>query len=441
MELEVEETEVAELDSFEEESTTESPLPPAVQIESPPLELQAQVDSTAARDSDRLKRERDAARSVFAAKRPWQKNKRNIQLAGLGIAAVLVIAIGSFFYINLSAPGGIGVNIDPNLVSQQSFTVPPSADPGADTDGTIATEPGIDAAEPDSDAVDLSDQTIVQVIGADDVVSDEPVAVETAPPQPLADAPDPQPGITTTTVATAEPEVETVEPATEPVAPAEDQEPAAPQNQISFVRRASEPELPASLGAAYSAYSSGNLARARQLYQQVLVEAPLNRDALLGVAAIATSENNRTEAMELYSRLLARDPSDPVARAGLLGLLPNGSLAEQERELRLLMERHPEVATIAFALGNFYASQQRWSNAQQYYFNALSLAKTAAVSGGQVNPDYAFNLAVSLEHLNQLQPARSYYQEALQLAANYPAGFDLGVARSRLADLNRTEGP
>jgi TolA-binding protein len=99
------------------------------------------------------------------------------------------------------------------------------------------------------------------------------------------------------------------------------------------------------------------------------------------------------------------------------------------------------VAPLAFALGNFYASQSRWTDAQQNYFNALSLAKAASATGALVSPDYAFNLAVSLDRLNQPKPASTYYQEALTLASQYPANFDLDVARSRIDKLLGSDAP
>ena len=142
--------------------------------------------------------------------------------------------------------------------------------------------------------------------------------------------------------------------------------------------------------------------------------------------------------MDLYSQLLDRDPADPVAHAGLLELMPPGSSAEQERQLKRLTQRHPEVAPLAYALGNFYASGRRWTDAQKAYFRALRLAKNEAVETGYVNPDYAYNLAISLEHMNQAQAARDYYQQALDFADNHPAGFDLNIVRGRLENINRT---
>lgn len=208
-----------------------------------------------------------------------------------------------------------------------------------------------------------------------------------------------------------------------------------PESLVSFTRRVSAPAGNPLIENAYIAYQNGNLEQAELLYREALTDAPLNRSALLGLAAIAASRNDAVAALDLYSKLLARDPNDPVAKAGILEIMPGGSLQEQEAELRRLHNQHPDIAPLAYAYGNFLASQQRWSEAQRAYFSALQLAKNDA-RNSSVNPDYAFNLAVSLEHLGQPRSAGNYYQEALTLAESHPAGFNLGLARERLS---RTE--
>jgi tetratricopeptide (TPR) repeat protein len=45
----------------------------------------------------------------------------------------------------------------------------------------------------------------------------------------------------------------------------------------------------------------------------------------------------------------------------------------------------PDSPTLNFALGNLYAQQGRWNDAQQAYFRAFA--------GDGDNPDYQFNLA------------------------------------------------
>ena len=80
------------------------------------------------------------------------------------------------------------------------------------------------------------------------------------------------------------------------------------------------------------------------------------------------------------------------------------------------------------ALGHLYAGQAQWSQAQQAYFQAFQLEPA--------NPDYAYNLAVGLEHLGQRGIALGYYRKALDLArARGRAGFDQVQVTARVAKL------
>jgi tetratricopeptide (TPR) repeat protein len=82
-----------------------------------------------------------------------------------------------------------------------------------------------------------------------------------------------------------------------------------------------------------------------------------------------------------------------------------------------------------FSLGNQYAQQSRWSEAQSAYFKAYSVDPE--------NADYAFNLAVSLDQLHQRNLALDYYQRALALAGKRTASFNPAQARTRVQELSR----
>ena len=56
---------------------------------------------------------------------------------------------------------------------------------------------------------------------------------------------------------------------------------------------------------------------------------------------------------------------------------------------------------------------------------------------GNVDPDYAFKLCISLEKIKQAKAASDYYQQDLDLADNHPAGCDLNVVRGRLENISR----
>lgn len=403
-----------------------------------------------------------AAKSVFAAKRPSRRNRQNFMMAGLGIAAVVVLGFGFYFYVSVSTDSGIAVPI--NYVARQDAIADqsepddmepelasPLTEPPTPVESIAAAE--VLLAQPvDAPVIEItptaianspqptiaSSQVISQVIG--EVNAPEPPAPVSSPQrEPAAPVVATSGSVeATTTEVTGQLAIAEARPVIEPAVIAPHPATIQPVNLISFKRRQSVSSIDPLVDQAYSAYQTGNLNTARDLYQRALLGAPQHRDALLGLAAIAAAENNTIEAMELYSRLLSRDPSDPVARAGFLELRPNGNAAEQERELKRLLEIHSSVAPLVYALGNFYASQQNWSQAQQYYFNALQLARSNALAGSQVNPDYAFNLAVSLEHLRQADSAQNYYRAALEYAENHPAGFDLNMARTRLENLGRT---
>jgi Flp pilus assembly protein TadD len=176
---------------------------------------------------------------------------------------------------------------------------------------------------------------------------------------------------------------------------------------------------------AYQAYQRGDYVTAAQGYRQVLSNDAHNRDALLGLAAIAQQQGQNETAQGYYRQLLALDPRDPAAQAALMAYTPDEG--NTESRLKLLLAEQPRSATLHFALGNYYAEQSAWGDAQQYYFNAHSLEPS--------NAQFTFNLAVSLDHLGQRKLAIQYYQQALQLDVSGHSGFDRAQAQQRLNEL------
>jgi tetratricopeptide (TPR) repeat protein len=195
---------------------------------------------------------------------------------------------------------------------------------------------------------------------------------------------------------------------------------------VRIVRNNATPQVSPALQNAWSAYNAGDLTAARQQYDAALLQDPNNRDALLGSAAVAIRERNGQQAAASYVRLLELDPNDPEALAGLVALRP-GDSEQAESRLKAILQRTPDSGPVQFALGNLYARQGRWPDAQQAYFRAFTAAPG--------NPDYAFNLAVGLDRLNQGKLAQSYYQRALALSQGTPAGFDPNAVRKRLQEL------
>ena len=179
----------------------------------------------------------------------------------------------------------------------------------------------------------------------------------------------------------------------------------------------------------YQAFQRNDLAAARDSYQRALVREPRSRDALLGLAAIDVRNGELESAESRYLKLLEIDPRDSQAVAGLVTLRGRLDPVASESRLKTLLATQPEAANLHFSLGNQYAQQSRWNEAQAAYFKAYSIDPE--------NADYAFNLAVSLDQLRQKRPALEYYQRALALAQKRTASFNPAQARLRIQELSK----
>lgn len=203
---------------------------------------------------------------------------------------------------------------------------------------------------------------------------------------------------------------------------------AAPDNTDIRVARTVQPaRIAPALENAYELLRTGDLSTAQQQYETALRQDPNSRDALLGMATVAARQNQGAQASSYYLRLLELDPNDATAVAGLVGL-SGGDAGQNERRLKAILTSNPDAGPVLFALGNLYAQQGRWPDAQQTYFRAYTAAPD--------NADYAYNLAIGLDRLNQGKLALTYYQRALALGQDKPAGFDRTALRQRMHELS-----
>lgn len=179
---------------------------------------------------------------------------------------------------------------------------------------------------------------------------------------------------------------------------------------------------------AYEALQRGENAKARELYEQFLQREPRSIDALLGLGAIALGEGRLDDASGYYQRILALDPRNSYAQAGLISIVGGADRPASESRLKQLIARDPS-AFLNYSLGNLYAEQGQWPSAQQAYFQAFQMQ--------QDNPDYAFNLAVGLDHLGQDKLALDYYRKALDLSFKKGhANFDQTLVIQRVGQLS-----
>ena len=201
---------------------------------------------------------------------------------------------------------------------------------------------------------------------------------------------------------------------------------ARDNSQIS-VGKSAENVFDPDIALAYNSLLSGNRAEAKRLYSIAAERDPFNTDALLGLASIAGNQGDLNGAERHYRRALELDPQNASALAGLASIRQPGGPSESQ--LKFELARAPDSAPLRFALGNQYANQGRWDEAQQAYFDAFSL-------DGR-NADYAYNLAVSLDQLEQSKQAFTYYRKALDLAKVHGASFRSSDISTRLTELGQ----
>ena len=263
------------------------------------------------------------------------------------------------------------------------------------------------------------------------------------PPLPLSQAPPPSP-VAPQPIATApllqstvpeappQPPVRAAAPAQQPEPPAasvsQKPEPGSSRNTVVVSRgNAAPPTVNPLLTEAYTALQAGRLDTAQRLYAQLVRAEPKSIDALLGLAAISLQEGKTEDTARYYLQILELDPRHALAQSGLIGLMGRADPLAAESRLKQLIAREPS-AFLYFTLGNLYADQSLWAQAQQAYFQAHHLEPN--------NPDYAYNLAVGLEHLSQSRLALGFYRRAVQLAtARGHANFNPAQAQERIGKL------
>lgn len=318
--------------------------------------------------------DREAVRNAFAAKQVDAPPSRQPLWITLGILGVAGLGIGGYVAYQV-------LNIGNNSLRPSA----PSPAPSVAVNQGAAPAPAVPVVLPPS----------------------VPLTAAIAPETSLFTSPPPAPARPARTMPTSEPE-------------------SPPAETIRLTR--SRPEVDNNQLRGYANIQRNELELARRDYEQALQRDPNNTDALLALAAIAQRQGRPGDAERLYQRALVANPSDPAVQAATLnGANAGADPQNTESRLKSLLAAQPESAQLNFALGNLYARQQRWAEAQQVYFNAV------AADGD--NPDYLFNLAISLDHIRQGKLAAQHYRLALEAADKRPAAFEREPVRKRLSEL------
>ena len=332
-----------------------------------------------------------AGSSAAAAAAAEEPRNRTVLWATVGAIAVVAIAAGAYVWYSVTA-----------LTPQYASSPRPRAAP--------TPPPASSAPLPPTAAMG----SIVPAPGA--VPATVEVATEPSKAAPSAIAPAPPTAARATPAETAAERI------------AREAPPHAAPEPLRMDRAPEAPRrVPAELAQGYQALRQGDLAAARRSYDAALASDPGSVDANLGLATIAARGANRNTAAEHYRRVLEADPRNATALAGLAALADFSRPDALEAQLRSDLARAPESAALQFTLGNLYASQSRWSEAQSAYFEAHRLDPGSA--------DIAYNLAVSLDQLGQRRAAADFYARAIEASRERSGQFDPNAAARRLAEL------
>jgi Flp pilus assembly protein TadD len=182
----------------------------------------------------------------------------------------------------------------------------------------------------------------------------------------------------------------------------------------------------------YKALQNNQFSDARQAYVLVLSRQASHRDALLGLAYAQYGLGDIAQATGLLKRMMELYPRDSEALSALY-LISGGDPAQQESLLMQHLSRAEHPAPLLYALGVLYYDQQRYGEAHRVFSRAFSIEPT--------QPDYAFNLALSLDRLGQAREAARQYVLALNLANERNAVFSRDIARSRVRVLTALPRP
>lgn len=290
----------------------------------------------------------------------------------------------------------------------------------------------------------------IQSLSQPELIMPKPVAAVTPSPQPVQPiepsviSPPNEPGPIEKPVAQSspnEPRVTDAEPET--VAATVSRQPKATKAEpmtfgepieerrdttMQVSKNNSGPRVSPELMAAYRAFNAGDDAEAQELYRKVLRTDLRNVDALLGMAAIAQRQGRLQDAMGWYGKVLEVEPRNPIAQAAMVNAVGQADPVTSESRIKNLLVQQPNSANLHAALGSLYTERGQWTAAQQSYFEAHRLEPG--------NPEYAFNLAISLDQLGKPSLALDYYKKTLELIQrNTTTSIDRHQLESRISQL------
>lgn len=352
------------------------------------------------------------AQTVFQAKaaNSVEPKSRGMLWASIGAVAVVTIAAGAYVWYSISVP----------TLKQATFTprtrpAPPVLPPS----GSVPPQPqaALTATAPLPLPLPLP-------------VTSSPPPPGSIPAAPVAPPAAGAPAIATLAPAMSPPPVrpppQTREENVAQVLRESGGTPSTPPLRLDRTAQAPR-RVPAEIASGFAALRQGDLPAARRGYSAAMAIDPSNLDAHLGLATVEARSGNRTSAAMHYRKALELDPRNPTALAGLTALGDFSRPEAIEARVRSDLAASPDSGALHFTLGNVYAAEGRWNEAQAEFFEAHRIDPSSA--------DVMFNLAVALDHLGQTRVAAGFYTRALEASRAQAPQFDPAAVARRLAEI------
>jgi tetratricopeptide (TPR) repeat protein len=196
-------------------------------------------------------------------------------------------------------------------------------------------------------------------------------------------------------------------------------------SNIRITKRTQAAQVDPDVDKGYRALLAGEYSQAKEFYLLALRRDNGSRDAIIGMAHALHALGDTTTAVSALRRLVDLYPRDAegIAALSLLGASGGANTTDVESRLKYQAERSSRPAPLLYALGVQYADQNRWGEAKLMF--------ERAVSQNPSDPDYHYNLALTLDRMGESQRALRAYVEALNLSAQRAASFSRDEARAR----------
>ena len=385
-----------------------------------------------------------AAQTVFSAVASSAGRRQAVEwIVFLALFTMVLLAAGSFYYLKITplTPETSSPLVAKGIEASQSpvtaMPLPEVIAPEGEETGTVT-----ETIAPDQETQAVTEGATTEP-PAQTVVAESPPAATSMPEGTVQVKPVPPESM---------PAESTPEKTIQETKPVETAQQTAPEATIEKTKTAKEglPSLPGDIkvepaaiaitrsrsvdvkdqivNSAYALYVAGKYNEAESEYRKVLDKLPENRDALLGLAAIAYRKGDIQGAYEGYLKVIKYYPADIAAKSALIGMQGGTDPVRSESLIKVMLQENPDAAFLYFTLGNIYAKQLRWAEAQQAFFNAYRIQSS--------NPDYTYNLAVSLDQIGQTRTALDYYHKALELAGGpQQASFNTASVMTRINTL------